>query len=326
MEETVIELKNLTKRFKTKVRKSGFLSNLKTIFKSDYKELTAVNKLNLKIKRGELVGFIGPNGAGKSTTIKMLSGILYPSEGSIKILGLVPQKNRIKLLYQIGTIFGQKQQLWFHLTPMDSFYLFRDIYEIEKNEFNNRLKELIEMFEIDRYVDTPVRKLSLGERMRCELVAALLHKPKILFLDEPTIGMDIIAKKKLREFVKKINEKEKTTILLTSHDLDDIEQLCSRVVIINHGKIIHDSPVSSIKNKLNCKRLEFFLDSPVDKIKEMTHTKIVRKEKYMFVIEVDKSKVSLRKVIDHYFSRHPVEDINIIDPPIEEIIEAFYRK
>lgn len=162
--------------------------------------------------------------------------------------------------------------------------------------------------------------------MRCELVAALLHQPKILFLDEPTIGMDIIAKKKLREFIKKINENEKTTILLTSHDLDDIEKLCSRVVIINHGKIIHDGPISSIKNKLNCKRLEFYLDKPLVNVKELAHTKIIRKEKYLFIIELDKSKIPLRKVIDFYLSNYSVADINIIDPPIEEIIEAFYRK
>jgi len=204
--------------------------------------------------------------------------------------------------------------------------LFKDIYEIKEEEYQKRLNELIAIFEISEYINSPVRKLSLGERMRCELVAALLHKPKILFLDEPTIGMDIIAKKKLRDYIKKINEKEKTTILLTSHDLDDIEQLCSRVVIINHGSIIFDGPIEKLKEKLNAKRIELFFDSAENSIKHMPLVKPIKKEKYYSLVEFDVSKVSIKKVIDFYLSKYKIADVNIIDPPIEEIIEQFYKK
>jgi len=322
----VIIVKNLSKRFETKTKEKGFLGTIKSLYAPKYKEVVAVNNISFSLKEGELVGFIGPNGAGKSTTIKMMTGILFPTTGIISVLGFNPQEERIKLAYKIGTIFGQKQQLWYHLPPIDSFELFAAIYEIDKEEYKKRLDELVKLFEITPYLNTPVKKLSLGERMRCEFVASLLHKPKVLFLDEPTIGLDIIAKRTLREFIKKINEKEKTTIVLTSHDMEDIEELCPRIIIINHGKILYDGSTEKIKNKLNYKRITFYFEKTPEKLPEIKNVKVIEKEKFKVLLEINKEKVDIKEVIETYLSKFNIIDIDIEDPPIEEIIEQFYRK
>ncbi|MFA5856765.1 MAG: ATP-binding cassette domain-containing protein [Candidatus Pacearchaeota archaeon] len=325
MEKAII-IKNLNKTFDSKVKKKGFYNKFKNFLKPEIKKNIAVNNISFDIKPGELVGFVGPNGAGKSTTLKILSGILYPTSGHVSVLNLNPQKDRLKLTYKIGTIFGQKQQLWYHLPPIDSFELFSKIYNIPKNEYEKRLSELVKIFELEPYLNTPVRKLSLGERMRCEFVASLLHKPDVLFLDEPTIGLDIIAKRKMREHIKKLNEIDKTTIILTSHDMDDIEELCPRIIIINKGKILYDGSKEKIKDKLSLKRIEFVLDKKINNIPEFKNIKIISKDEYKFIIEIDKEKTSVQKVIEFYLSKFNVIDINIEDPPIEEIIELFYRK
>ncbi|MBS3144395.1 ATP-binding cassette domain-containing protein [Candidatus Woesearchaeota archaeon] len=323
---TAITVRKLSKSFKVKEKRGGFIGNLKSLVSAKTKIVTAVDDISFTIKEGELVGFIGPNGAGKSTTIKMLSGILFPTKGSIRVLNYNPQEERIKLTQKIGTIFGQKQQLWYHLPPIDSFELFSKIYEIDKKEYEKRLKELVELFEIQPYLYTPVRKLSLGERMRCEFVASLLHKPKVLFLDEPTIGLDIIAKKTMREYIKKINKKDKTTIILTSHDLEDIEALCPRIIIINKGKLLYDGSMEKIKDKLSWKRIELYLDSNKNDIPVMKDVKIIEKTRYKITIEVDRKKIALQKVLDFYLSRLKIVDIVIEDPPIEKFIEKFYGK
>lgn len=321
-----IEVENLTKSFNTKVKRAGFLGALRGLISSEKKKVVAVGNISFSIKKGELVGFIGPNGAGKSTTIKMLSGILFPDKGKIEVLGLNPQKERIKLAYRIGTIFGQKQQLWYHLPPIDSFDLLSNIYELKKEDYRKRLNELVTLFEIEPYLHTPVRKLSLGERMRCEFVASLLHKPEVLFLDEPTIGMDIIAKKTMRDFIKKINAKEKTTIILTSHDFDDIEALCDRIIIINKGSILYDGSLDKVGGKLNYKRLTFYLNEEVKNLPLIKNTKVIKKDKYKIVLDVDKSKIELKSVIDTYFTKLKVADIDIEDIPVDEVIEQFYKK
>src|SRR3989338_6742514 len=279
---TAITVRKLSKSFKAKEKRGGFIGNLKSLVSAKTKIVTAVDDISFTIKEGELVGFIGPNGAGKSTTIKMLSGILFPTKGSIRVLNYNPQEER--------------------------------------------LKELVELFEIQPYLYTPVRKLSLGERMRCEFVASLLHKPKVLFLDEPTIGLDIIAKKTMREYIKKINKKDKTTIILTSHDLEDIEALCPRIVIINKGRLLYDGSMERIKDKLSWKRIELYLDSNNDDIPVMKDVKIIEKTRYKITIEVDRKKIALQKVLDFYLSRLKIVDIVIEDPPIEKFIEKFYGK
>jgi len=324
--EPAISVKNLTKKFQTTTKEPGFLGGLKSIFSPKYKHVTAVDRVSFDIAEGELVGFIGPNGAGKSTTLKMLTGILFPTSGAINVLGHNPQEERVKLAFKIGTIFGQRQQLWLHLPPIDSFNLFAKIYELKDSDYQQRLKELVDIFELEPFLQTPVRKLSLGERMRCEFVASLLHRPQVLFLDEPTIGMDIIAKKKLREFVKKLNEQEKTTVILTSHDLDDIEELCERVIVINHGKILYDGPMESLRKRLKHKIVEFYFHEPVKEPPAVAHTKVLKHEPYMLRLQLDCTKVTVREVLDRIMKACKVDDIAIEDPPIEEVIERLYRQ
>ena len=243
----VIEVKNLNKKFKIREKEKGIKGSIKSIFNPNYKEINAVDNISFSVEEGEMLAFIGPNGAGKSTTIKMLTGILYPTQGEINVMGLDPSKQRKKLAYQIGTVFGQKEQLWTHLTPYDNFKFFGAIYDLKDEEIEIRIKELKRVFDLEEFINTPVRNLSLGQRIRCEMVAALIHKPKILFLDEPTIGLDPVVKENIRNLIKKMNQEYKTTIFLTSHDIGDIEKLCKRVVIINHGKIILDDSMNSLK-------------------------------------------------------------------------------
>lgn len=247
IELNVIEVKDLKKQFKVKEKEKGIKGSLKSILKPKYKEINAVNNISFEIEKGEMLAFIGPNGAGKSTTIKMLTGILYPTSGEINVMGLNPSKFRKKLAYKIGTVFGQKEQLWTHLTPYDNFKFFGAIYDLKDSEIETRIEELKKTFDLDEFINTPVRNLSLGQRIRCEIVASLIHKPDILFLDEPTIGLDPVVKQNIRKLIKKMNKELGTTIFLTSHDVGDIEKLCKRVIIINHGKMILDDLVENLK-------------------------------------------------------------------------------
>jgi len=244
----IIEVKNLNKRFTVKQKEKGIKGSIKSIIKPKYKKIKAVNNISFTVEKGEMLAFIGPNGAGKSTTIKMLTGILYPTSGEIMVNGINPAKQRKKLAYKIGTVFGQKEQLWTHLTPYDNFKFFGAIYDIPNDEIEDRIEELSNTFELQEFINTPVRNLALGQRIRCEMVAALIHKPEILFLDEPTIGLDPVVKKNIRNLIKKMNKELGTTIFLTSHDVGDIEKLCKRVIIINKGKIIMDDTMQNLKS------------------------------------------------------------------------------
>ncbi len=244
----IIEVKNLSKTFKIKEKEKGIKGSIKSIVKPRYKTIKAVNDISFTVEKGEMLAFIGPNGAGKSTTIKMLTGILYPTSGEIMVNGINPAKQRKKLAYKIGTVFGQKEQLWTHLTPYDNFKFFGAIYDIQNNEIEDRIEELSKTFELESFINTPVRNLSLGQRIRCEMVAALIHKPEILFLDEPTIGLDPVVKKNIRKLIRKMNKELGTTIFLTSHDVGDIEKLCKRVIIVNKGKIIMDDTIKNLKS------------------------------------------------------------------------------
>ena len=244
----IIEVKNLNKRFTVKQKEKGIKGSIKSIIKPKYKKIRAVNNISFTVEKGEMLAFIGPNGAGESTTIKMLTGILYPTSGEIIVNGINPAKQRKKLAYKIGTVFGQKEQLWTHLTPYDNLKFFGAIYDIPNDEIEDRIEELSNTFELQEFINTPVRNLSLGQRIRCEMVAALIHKPEILFLDEPTIGLDPVVKKNIRKLIKKMNKELGTTIFLTSHDVGDIEKLCKRVIIINKGKIIMDDTMQNLKS------------------------------------------------------------------------------
>lgn len=319
----VIEVNNLRKEFVSKKRLTK-PNGKKYLFKREKVVKNAVDGISFSVEEGEALAFIGPNGAGKSTTIKMLTGILYPTAGEIKVLGLDPSKDRVKLSYQIGSVFGQKEQLWVHLSPMDNFRFFGSIYDMKKDEISKRIKELADLFEINDYINQPVKSLSLGQRMKCEMIASLLHNPKMLFFDEPTIGLDPIAKETLRKLIKKINKELGTTILFTSHDVGDIEEVCKRVIIINDGKIVLDDSMKNLKyHHLNKKIVEVNLKNNV-KIKETEGIKVLKAKDTLYKIEVDMNKTSMDELLG-LFKADDLQDITISSEPLEEIIKEIYR-
>lgn len=246
----MITLEHVRKTYKVSKRDAGFLSACKSLFHKEYELIHALDDVSFTISDGEMVGYIGPNGAGKSSTIKILSGILTPEEGSCLVDGLTPWKNRIEYVRRIGVVFGQRSQLWWDVPVMDSFELLREIYQVDKHSFNRNLEQLTEMLNLAELLKTPVRQLSLGQRMRCEIAASLLHDPKLLFLDEPTIGLDAVSKLAVRDFILKLNKEKNTTVILTTHDMQDIEALTNRVILIGKGKILLDGTINDIKGGL----------------------------------------------------------------------------
>ena len=320
-----IEVKKLNKTFKVKLKEKGLKGIIKSIFHPKYKEIKAVNNISFNVEKGEIIAFIGPNGAGKSTTIKMLTGILYPNKGDIKVMGIDPSKERKKLAYKIGTVFGQKEQLWTHLTPYDNFKFFGAIYDIDEFTIEKRIKELIEIFELEEFINTPVRSLSLGQRIRCEIAASLIHKPDILFLDEPTIGLDPVVKEKIRILIKRLNKEQKTTIFLTSHDIGDIEKLCKRIIIVNNGKLVMDDSMENFKyHYLNKKIIEVKLNTTIN-LKDEDGIEIVKAKEHNLKISVDTSKRNISEVID-LIGTDKIIDMNISNEPLENIITEIYKE
>ena len=320
----VIEVKNLNKTFRVKLKEKGLKGSIKSIFNPKYKMVKAVKNISFTVEKGEMIAFIGPNGAGKSTTIKMLTGILYPDKGSINVLGIDPKKERKKLAYQIGTVFGQKEQLWTHLTPYDNFKFFGAIYDIPDKRVEKKIEELKVLFELEDFINTPVRNLSLGQRIRCEIVASLIHEPKVLFLDEPTIGLDPVVKENIRTLIKRMNKEYKTTIFLTSHDVGDIEKLCKRVIIINNGGIVLDDSMENLKyNYLTKKHVEAKMKEKIN-LEDEEGISILKDKGYNLKIEVDTTK---RSVADALKLLNPdnIVDINISNVPLEEIISNIYK-
>lgn len=280
--------------------------------------------LVFRLKRGEVVAFIGPNGAGKSTTTKMLTGILYPSSGDVSVMGINPVKERKKLSYEIGTVFGQKEQLWVHLTPYDNFKFFGAIYDIPAKVVEKKIEEFNEIFELQDFINIPVRNLSLGQRIRCEIVASLIHEPKILFLDEPTIGLDPVVKENIRVLIKRLNKEKKTTIFLTSHDVGDIEKLCKRVIIVNDGKIVLDDTMENLKyHYLNKKIVEVKMKEQVN-LDDEDGIVILKDKGYNLKIEVDTTKRDISDVIK-LLDTDKIIDINISNIPLEDIISSIYK-
>ncbi len=252
----VVKVKDLSKTFRVRQKEKGMKGSIKAVFHPKMTEIRAVDRVSFTVDEGEMLAFIGPNGAGKSTTIKMLTGILYPDGGSIDVLGMDPTKKRKQLAYGIGTVFGQKEQLWTHLTPYDNFRFFGAIYDIRDRDTEARIKELSDVFDLGGFINTPVRNLSLGQRIRCEIVAAFIHKPQILFLDEPTIGLDPVVKENIRSLIRQMNREMHTTIFLTSHDTLDIEKLCRRIIIVNSGQIVLDDSMDHLKCQYLSRRAE----------------------------------------------------------------------
>lgn len=322
--ENVIEVKELKKEFKVKTKEKGFKGSLKSIFKPQFKKIKAVSNINLNITKGEIIAFIGPNGAGKSTTIKMLTGILYPDSGSISVLGLDPTKDRKKLAYKIGTVFGQKEQLWMHLPPYDNFKFFGSIYDLANSVIDKRIEELTTIFELDDILYTPVKNLSLGQRIKCEIACALIHKPEILFLDEPTIGLDPVVKETIRTLIKRMNKEYKTTVFLTSHDVGDIEKLCKRVIIINHGQMVLDETMENLKyHHLDKKIIEVKMTEKVN-LDDEDGIKILKDKGYNLKLEIDTNKKTIVDAIK-LLDTSKIIDINISNVPLEEIIAGIYQ-
>lgn len=322
---SIIKVENLCKTFKVKTKEEGLKGSVKSMFSPSYREVEAVNNISLQVEKGEILAFIGPNGAGKSTTIKMLTGILHPSSGNIEVLSLNPSTQRKQLSFKIGTVFGQKSQLWFHLPPLDSFNLLGNIYEMDKLKLKKRIEMLKEVFEIGDLMDVPVRKLSLGQRIRCEIAASILHEPEIIFLDEPTIGLDVVVKQKIRELILKLNREEKTTIFLTSHDAGDIEQLCKRAIIINHGEVVLNESIKSLKyDYLNKKIIHIKYNQKVNI--DNCNLNVIKNKGDAVKVQVDTSKQDIEEVLTELIKCGKVNDITILEPPLEEIISHIYQQ
>src|SRR5580658_8106065 len=327
--DSLIHVHELSKHFRTFKRREGVWGSIQNLFVRDYRTVAAVDRVGFTIERGEMVGYIGPNGAGKSTTIKMLTGILVPTSGEIRINGFVPFRQRRQYVKTIGVVFGQRTQLWWDIAVVESFKLLRRIYDVSQKDFDARMEMFNQILGIRDYLHTPVRKLSLGERMRCDLAAALLHNPPLLFLDEPTIGLDVVAKHHIREFLRAINLQFQTTVLLTTHDLDDIEELCRRIIIIDHGTVLFDGDLQVLKQRLlRTKQIKFVLKDAaqagalarlagegvsIEPVDELT-----------FRIRFDRTRVSASDLIRQLLAAVELRDIVIEDEPIEEIIKRIY--
>lgn len=321
----IINVKDLCKTYKVVKRDSGFGNAIKSFFKRDYRYVKAVQNVSFSIKKGEIVGYIGPNGAGKSTTIKMLSGILKPDSGEMIINGMDPVKDRIKYVREIGVVFGQKSQLWWDIPAIESFDLLKDIYKIPDQEYLKIRDELIQLLNLEEVVKLPVRGLSLGERMKCELVASLLHNPKILFLDEPTIGLDAISKVIVRDFIKKINKDKEVTVILTTHDMADIESLADRVIVIGNGRKLYDGDIDDIKRKYsNEKIIEIYYDK-LKEIPNIKNTEVISNDNRVIKIKIDNKAVTASDVTREYSKVCEIKDINVLSSPIDDIIYKLYE-
>lgn len=320
-----ISVNNISKTFKVGIRKSGLKNALKSFIKRKYKYIKAIDNISFSINKGEIVGYIGPNGAGKSTTIKILSGILLPDSGEVKVGRLIPSKDRVKYVKKIGVVFGQRSQLWWDIPAEDTFDLLKDVYDIPDKVYEKNKDELIKLLNIEDVIKVPVRQLSLGQRMRCEIAASLLHNPEILFLDEPTIGLDAVSKKIVRNFIKKLNKTKKTTIILTTHDMADIEALAKRIILIGKGSILYDGSLNSLKNKYdNNKYIKVITNDKID----IKNKGILSKEKiddgYNFII--DSKIINISEFVNLISKKISIKDIEIENENIDNIIVKLYEE
>lgn len=318
----MIEANNLTRTFRSYHKKPGFWGGLSGLIHREYDTVEAASNVTFKIEEGELVGFLGPNGAGKTTVLKMLSGLLYPSSGTAKVLGYVPSDRKNEYRRQFSLVMGQKNQLWWDLPARESFDLNREIYQIDKKVFEKKLDELVELLDVKDKLNIMVRELSLGERMKMELIAALLHSPKVLLLDEPTIGLDVVSQKKVREFIKEYNSKYKVTIILTSHYMADIEELCQRVIIIDHGKIFFDGKLSEIVTRFASHKIIQLEVKDENLINDSSLYQILERKEGSVKLKVGRNQVA--DACRELFAKFQIEDINIEEVPIEDIIREIF--
>ncbi len=323
---SIISFSGVEKLYKVKKKQEGRFAGLRNFFSNEFKEIRAVSDISFDIAPGELVGYLGPNGAGKSTTIKMLTGILVPSAGKVDVAGLEPFKNRQVNALNIGVVFGQRSQLWWDLPVSDSYELNRRLFNIPKAVYEYNLEQARLELGISEFFHTPVRQLSLGQKMRAEIGAALLHDPKILFLDEPTIGLDVVAKDKIRKYIRRLNKEKGTTVILTTHDMTDVEEICDRIMIIDQGKKIYDGALGAIKDTYQKKRtliLDLAEDYRGQTLPDVTSLKV--EEGRRVVVEFQRDVISAKTLIDHAFKTFEVRDLSLQETELEEIIREIYQ-
>ena len=319
-----VELVALRKVFEVRERAPGLAGAVRGLFSSPRREAVAVDDVSFRIEPGERVAFVGPNGAGKSTTVKVLSGILHPTSGDVRVSGLVPWRERTRLGHRIGTVFGQRTQLWYHLPARDTFELLAHVYDQDPAVARRRRAELVEAFGIGPYLDRPVRQLSLGERMRCELVASLLHDPEILFLDEPTIGLDVSAKAVIRETIREQSERSGRTVLLTSHDTGDMERVCDRVIVIHRGRLLLDQGVAALRSGyIRRKRVTLLTAEPSLDLR-LPGVAVQEQSGHRTALEVDTAVTPVESVVQAAMRQSHLRDLTIEDPPMEEIVQRIY--
>ncbi|MBI2022113.1 ABC transporter ATP-binding protein [Candidatus Daviesbacteria bacterium] len=322
-DQPVIKVSKLKKYYRVHQKEPGLIGSVKSLFNRQYYDVKAVNDISFQISMGELIGFIGPNGAGKTTTLKVLSGLLYPTSGEVEVLGYTPWERKAQFQKQFSLVMGQKNQLWWDLPAIESFILNKEIYEVSNEDFKKTLDELVELLEVEDLLKVQVRKLSLGQRMKMELIAALLHSPKILFLDEPTIGLDVVMQKKMRDFIKEYNRKTSSTIILTSHYMEDVKELCERVIIIDKGKILFDGKLEAIIKKFaDHKVITAIFSKEIDPEKLK---KIGKLQEYNFpqaVLSVKRTRAS--QAVSELLKEFPVDDLNIEEAQIEDVIRDVF--
>ena len=322
----IIEVKDLVKTYKIIEKEDGIKGYFKNLIKPKYNEITAVNGINFNIEEGELVGYIGENGAGKSTTIKMLTGLLTPTSGKVVVNGIVPNEKRIENNKSIGAVFGQKTQLWWDLPVIESFRLIKKMYKIPENEYRNNLKNFSKILDLDDLLEKQVKNLSLGQKMRCEIAATFLHNPKIVYLDEPTIGLDVFVKEKIRKFIKDINKEKKTTVVLTTHDLNDIEDVCDRIILLDKGKIIFDGEKQKFKDTYGKYVIaEFIISSKNKNICDLNNATILEENEKSLKIKFLHDETTIVKLINEISNYCTINDIHIKEAGLEEILKEIYK-
>jgi ABC-2 type transport system ATP-binding protein len=323
----VIEVQRLEKTFRVAVHRPGLLGAVTSLVSREYRAVHAVRDISFSIEPGEMVGCLGPNGAGKSTTIKMLTGILVPSGGRVEVLGLVPHRRRKQVAQRIGVVFGQRTQLWWDLPLIDSLELLRYVYRVPAERFARNLGQLRELLDLDEFLRTPVRQLSLGQRMRGDLAAALLHEPEIVYLDEPTIGLDVVAKHRVRDFLRALNKTAGVTVLLTTHDMADVEQLCSRVLIIDHGRLLYDGTLDGIRDRLGTERtlIVDLLDDCPSPI-QVANAREVRADGPRRWLQFNRLQTTAAELIAEVAATYRIHDLTIEEPDIETIVRRIYEE
>lgn len=333
----MIQVENLTKEFKKVVKQPGIMGSVKSLFNPHTEKILAVDNVSFSVPKGEVLGFIGPNGAGKSTVIKMLTGILTPTSGQCVINGKIPQKDRKNYVREIGVVFGQRTQLWWDLPLLETYSVLKEIYEVPEDKFKKRMAFLNEVLDLDTFIKSPVRTLSLGQRMRADIAASLLHSPKVLFLDEPTIGLDVVVKDNIRKAIAQINSEEETTVILTTHDLSDIELLCKRIVMIDKGKNVFDGNLHELKSKYGQMRELCFETDNTENIEKSLAYKnnfnvadddieIIISENNNVKVRFNSNKIAVADMLGYTLNKVNVKDINVKDADIEEIIRRLYKE